>query len=69
MLGEIDLYGVYLPSLLPMLAIAYVVCALLRALLARLGVYRRLWHPFLFNLALYVIVLGFATLLISDWHL
>jgi hypothetical protein len=69
MLGEIDLYGVYLPSLLPMLAIAYLVCALLRRGLARLGVYRRMWHPFLFNLALYVIVLGCATLLVSDWHL
>jgi hypothetical protein len=67
MLGEVDLYGVYLPSLLPMLAIAYVVSTLLRVALARLGLYRRLWHPFLFNLALYVIVLGFATFLVSDW--
>ncbi|HDS1697855.1 DUF1656 domain-containing protein [Pseudomonas putida] len=67
MLGEVDLYGVYLPSLLPMLAIAYVVSTLLRVALARSGLYRRLWHPFLFNLALYVLVLGLATFLVSDW--
>ena len=56
--GHLDLYGVYVPTLLLLLLAAYAVKSLLRALLARLGFYRRVWHPPLFNLALYVLVLG-----------
>ena len=56
--GHLDLYGVYVPTLLLLLLAAYAVKSLLRALLARLGVYRWVWHPPLFNLALYVLVLG-----------
>lgn len=56
--GHLDLYGVYVPTLLLLLLVAYAVKSLLRALLARLGFYRLVWHPPLFNLALYVLVLG-----------
>ena len=56
--GHLDLYGVYVPTLLLLLLVAYALKSLLRALLARLGFYRWVWHPPLFNLALYVLVLG-----------
>lgn len=56
--GHFDLYGVFLPTLLVLLLVAYVVKSLLRVLLTRLGFYRFVWHPPLFNLALYILILG-----------
>ena len=38
--------------------LAYVLNSGLRVLLQRSGAYRLVWHPALFNLALYGIVLG-----------
>ncbi|WJR79959.1 DUF1656 domain-containing protein [Bradyrhizobium sp. NP1] len=58
MIKEISLDGVYLPPLLGYLAGTALVWYLLRALLGRLGVYRYVWHPPLFNTALYVILLS-----------
>ncbi|SOE47462.1 conserved hypothetical protein [plant metagenome] len=57
MIGEFNLYGVYLPWLL-VLAFATLLCAkLLRRVLARAGFYRHVWHPALFDLALFVVLL------------
>jgi hypothetical protein len=56
--GEFSLYGVFVPTLLGLMVLAYVVKSLLRLGLARIGFYRLVWHPALFNFALYVMVLG-----------
>ncbi len=58
MSGEFDLYGVYVPSLLVWMLAAFLITAGVRAVLARVGFYRAVWHRSLFNLALYAIVLG-----------
>ena len=58
MTGQLNIYGVYVPVLLVMMLIAYMFKSLLGSALARLGLYRWVWHPPLFNLALYVMVLG-----------
>jgi protein AaeX len=58
MIKEIDLDGVFLPPLLGYLMGTALVWYLLRYLLGRLGVYRYVWHPPLFNTALYVILLS-----------
>lgn len=55
---QIDLFGVLLPSLMLWLVITYAIGALLRPLLERVGVYRFVWHRALFDLALYVCLLG-----------
>lgn len=55
---QIDLFGVLLPSLMLWLVITYAIGALLRQLLERAGVYRFVWHRALFDLALYVCLLG-----------
>jgi hypothetical protein len=58
MIGEISLYGVYVPWIL-MLSLLSIACTrALSYLLARLGFYRLVWHPALFDFALFVIVLG-----------
>lgn len=58
MIKEISLGGVYLPPLFGYLAGTTLAWFALRYLLARLGVYRFVWHPPLFNAALYVILLS-----------
>jgi hypothetical protein len=58
MTGELDLHGVFLPSLALWMVLALGITALLRTALVRLGAYRYVWHQPLFTLALYVLVLG-----------
>lgn len=61
--GEIDLYGVFVPSLLVLMLIAHALTVLLRHAFERCGLYRVVWHRALFNAALYVIVLGTTVML------
>jgi hypothetical protein len=58
MIGEINLFGVFLPPLLVWLGIGLLLSTLLRATLSRLGLYRYVWHRPLFDLALLVILTG-----------
>lgn len=58
MIKEISLDGIFLPPLIGYLAGAAAVWYLLRYLLGRIGFYRLVWHPPLFNTALYVILLS-----------
>lgn len=56
--AEIDVYGVFVPSLLVLMLLAFAMTAVLRGLLARLNFYQRVWHPSLFNAAIYIVALG-----------
>lgn len=58
MFGEFNLYGVFIPTLLLLMLLAFLLTSGLQLLLARAGAYRHIWHPPLFNLALYVLLLG-----------
>ncbi len=58
MTGELDIYGVFIPSLAAWMLIAFLVSLPLRRVLAATGFYRLVWHRPLFDLALYVILLG-----------
>ncbi|VVE21581.1 Protein AaeX [Pandoraea pneumonica] len=58
MSGEIDIYGVFVPMLLALMIVAFVLTGALRFLLARIGFYKLVWHRSLFNLAVYIIALG-----------
>ena len=56
MIGEFDLSGIFLSPVLISAVIALVLSILLRRGLARVGVYGMVWHPPLFDAALFVIV-------------
>lgn len=56
MTGEIDIDGVFLSSVLISAMIALIVSFVLRRLLTWLGAYRLVWHPALFDTALFVIL-------------
>ena len=51
---ELDLFGVLVPSLLLWSVLAFVLARIISKLIARAGLYRRIWHPALFDFALYV---------------
>lgn len=58
MIGEISLYGVYVPWLLVLFLLALVITRVLAWGFAQLGWYRLVWHPPLFDAAMFVLVLG-----------
>ena len=58
MTGETDFYGVFLPSLLIWMVIAFLLHVALRQILSLLGVYKYVWHRPLFDIALYVVLTG-----------
>ena len=58
MIAHLDVYGVYVPSLLILLLASYVAKSLVCRVLTRVGFYRWVWHPPLFNLALYIMLTG-----------
>lgn len=58
MYGEFSFYGVFIPTLFGLMLLAYVLNSGVSLLLQRTGAYRHIWHPALFNLAVYVLVLG-----------
>ena len=51
---EIDLFGVLVPSLLLWSVLAYALARIISRLIARAGLYRRIWHPALFDFAVYI---------------
>jgi len=67
MTGEIDLYGVFVPTLLVCSVIALVLLGMVRRLLGRFGFYRLVWHEYLANLALFVIILAVVTAGLQRW--
>jgi hypothetical protein len=55
---ELDIYGVFIPTLALLGLIAYVLSAVLRRLLDRIGFYALVWHRPLFDMALLVCILA-----------
>jgi hypothetical protein len=55
---ELDLFGVLVPSLMLWSVIAFVLGRIASKLIARAGLYRRIWHPALFDFALYICVVA-----------
>jgi hypothetical protein len=60
-IGEFDIYGVYFPAFAIFAAIAFLLQVVIKRILNAYGFYRLVWHPALFDLAIYVILLGAVT--------
>jgi hypothetical protein len=58
MIGEIDILGVFVPAVLVLMFIAYLMNFVIRTALERVGFYRFVWHRSIFDLGIYVLVLG-----------
>jgi hypothetical protein len=64
---EINLFGVYVAPISLMIVGAWLVTIALRRVADRFGLLRYVWHPALFLLAVYVIVLSSWILIVSRW--
>ena len=64
---EINLFGVYVAPISVIMAAAWVVTIGLRRFAARFGLLRYVWHPSLFMMAVYMIVLSSMVLLVARW--
>jgi hypothetical protein len=66
-IGEFDVYGVFVPALLVWGMIALLITALLRRVLAQAGFYRLVWHRPLVDLSLLVIILAAVVAVAPRW--
>ncbi len=57
MIGEASFYGLYVPWLMLLCGVALGVQWLVHRALGAIGFYRWVWHPALFDTALYVLLL------------
>jgi hypothetical protein len=63
--SEINLFGVYVAPIAPMIFGAWMLMIPLRRVADRLGLLRNVWHPALFMFAVYLILLSGIVLLIG----
>jgi hypothetical protein len=62
---EINLFGVYVAPMSLLMVAAWIVTIALRWIANRIGLLRYVWHPSLFVLAVYIIVLSCSTLIVA----
>jgi len=63
MIGEFSFFGMYFPFLMLTSLAALVTARLISIFLAKKGLYQYIWHPPLFDVALFLVILGiFVTL-------
>jgi len=63
--AEFSIFGVFVPSVLVCAVVAYMAMAIIARCLRYLGVYRFVWHQSLFNLSIFVCMLGLTVLLFT----
>ncbi|RYC32094.1 DUF1656 domain-containing protein [Lichenibacterium minor] len=54
---EIDIFGVYVAPIVPMMLLALVATLCLRRVAVAVGLFRWIWHPALFEFSVYLILL------------
>ncbi|QIB34051.1 DUF1656 domain-containing protein [Ancylobacter pratisalsi] len=62
MYTELNILGVYVAPFSVMMLVAWAVTIPLRMISNRYGISRRAWHPGLFNICIYIIVLSLIVL-------
>jgi hypothetical protein len=67
MIGEFDIYGVFVPVLLVWALVALALTGVLRMVLVRVGFYHLVWHRPLVDLSLLVIVLTIVANVLPHW--
>ncbi|MEN3294738.1 MAG: hypothetical protein V7642_3991 [Burkholderiales bacterium] len=67
MIAEVSIYGIYVPSLLLLSLLSLGITRGLSRILGWAGFYRLVWHPALFDFALFIIVLGVLNFISFKW--
>ena len=63
---EINLFGVYVAPISIILVVAWLVLLPVRRIANRFGLLRHVWHPALFEFAVYLIVVSLIVLAIAN---
>lgn len=63
---EIDVFGVLISPLVPLMVLAAAVTIALRVIMTELGLMRRIWHPALFEFSIFLIALTAAVLIFAS---
>jgi len=63
--SEVDLFGVYVAPISVMMVAAWVVLIALRRVAGYFGLLRYVWHPALFVISVYLILLSSLVLLLA----
>lgn len=64
--AEVNLFGVYVAPMSVMLVAAWFITIALRRLASACGLLQHVWHPALFMLAVYMIVLSSMVLIVAS---
>ena len=64
---EINLFGLYVAPITLIMAVGWVAYVLVRRTGDRFSLTQRVWHPALFELALYVIIVSSIVVIIARW--
>ena len=67
MIGEVDIYGVFVPILLVWGLIALAITAVLRRVLSYIGFYRLVWHRPLVDLSLLILIMAAVSAVLPGW--
>jgi protein AaeX len=65
--NEINLFGIYVAPITVIMGVAWVVYLVVRRACDRFGLIQRVWHPALFELALYVMIVSVIVIMIARW--
>ena len=65
--NEINLFGLYVAPIAVILAVAWILYLVLRRAGDRFGLTQLVWHPALFEIALYVIIVSSIVVMIARW--
>ena len=63
--SEVDLFGVYVAPISVMMVAAWIVLIALRRVASHFGLLRYVWHPALFVISVYLILLSSLALLLA----
>ena len=65
--NEINVFGLYVAPIMLIMGVAWVAYLVVRRVGDRFGLTGQVWHPALFDLALYVIIVSSIVLMIARW--
>jgi hypothetical protein len=63
--AEITLFGVYVAPISLLMVVAWLILVPLRRVASHFGLWRLVWHPALFEFAIYMMVLSSIVLLVG----
>ena len=63
--AEVDLFGVYVAPISLMMVAAWLALIALRRMADQFGLLRHVWHPALFVLSVYVVILSSIVLIVA----